>query len=283
MSVKIIQERLDSRKPGSVQEENMALREITQEVALHALYNTDFYKSAALHGGTCLRIFHALNRFSEDLDFALLKPDPAFDLGRYKDHIRNEFEAFGYHVDIIDKTRLPGAMRSLFIKQDSLGKMLNLRYSGRSGRPKSIKIKLEVDTHPPAGAEFENRYGDFPLNYAVTVYTLSSLMAGKIHALLTRPYTKGRDWYDFLWHIGRGTKINFRLLENAIHQTGPWADRNIHVDESWLADQMREKIEKTDWEYARNDIRRFLPPYELKSLELWNRDFFLRRLDKLFA
>jgi len=104
------------------------------------------------------------------------------------------------------------------------------------------------------------------------------LFAGKIHALLTRAYTKGRDWYDFIWYAGRETEINFRFLESAINQSGPWAGRNIHVDKTWISDRLRDKIKKTDWENAKNDIRRFLPPHELKSLELWNRDFFLSRL-----
>jgi hypothetical protein len=164
MSVKIIQERLDGYEANSFQEEEMALREITQEVALHTLYNTNFYKLAAFHGGTCLRVFYTLNRFSEDLDFALLHPDPEFNFKRYQDHLKHEFQAFGYDIEIIERKSLQIPVKSIFLKEDSIGKFLNLRYQKLDGRQKSIKIKLEIDTNPPEGAEVEN-----PINYPASL------------------------------------------------------------------------------------------------------------------
>ncbi len=281
MSVKIIQERLDGYEANSFQEEEMALREITQEVALHTLYNTNFYKLAAFHGGTCLRVFYTLNRFSEDLDFALLHPDPEFNFKRYQDHLKHEFQAFGYDVEIIERKNLQTPVKSIFLKEDSIGKFLNLRYQKLDGRQKSIKIKLEIDTNPPEGAEVENKYSDFPLNFAVTAHKLSSLFAGKIQALLSRTYTKGRDWYDFLWYAGRKTEINFDFITTGLNQTGPWAGQNIQVDKPWVLGQLRNKIKGINWDEAKNDVQRFLKPNELKSLELWTKDFFLTKLDNL--
>jgi len=281
MSVKIIQERLDGYEAKSFQEEEMALREITQEVALHALYNTNFYKLAAFHGGTCLRVFYTLNRFSEDLDFALLHPDTDFNVKRYQDHLKHEFQAFGYDIEIIERKSLENSVKSIFLKEDSIGKFLNLRYKKLDGRPKSIKIKLEIDTNPPEGAEVENKYCDFPLNFAVTTHKLSSLFAGKIQALLSRTYTKGRDWYDFLWYAGRKTEINFDFITNGLNQTGPWAGQNIQVDKPWVLGQLRNKIKEINWDEAKNDVQRFLKPNELKSLELWTKDFFLTKLNNL--
>lgn len=281
MSVKIIQERLDSYKPKSLQDEEMALREITQEVALYALYNTNFYNLAAFHGGTCLRLFYTLNRFSEDLDFTLLHPDHDFNFNHYQDLIKKEFEAFGYTIEITERKSLIKSVKSIFLKQDSIGKFLNLRYQKPNGRSKSIKIKLEIDTNPPIGAEIENKYCEFPLNFAVTTYKLSSLFAGKIHALLSRVYIKGRDWYDFLWYAARKIEINFDLLVNELNQTGPWAGKNIQIDKSWVADQLRRKIMEIDWEETKNDVKRFLKPNELKSLELWTEEFFLSKLKNM--
>lgn len=263
MSAKIIQERLDSYDAGSFQEEEMAHREITQEVALHALYNTDFYKLATFHGGTCLRVFYSLNRFSEDLDFALMSPDPGFSFNRYQDHLKGEFEAFGYDIEIIERKDLKGAVKSIFLKEDSIGKFLELHHQKLDGRPKSIKIKLEIDTNPPRGAEVENKYHDFPLNFAATTHKLSSLFAGKIQALLSRTYTKGRDWYDFLWYAGRKPEINFDYINNGLNQTGPWAGQDIHTDKTWIVDRLNNKISEIDWEEAKNDVRRFLKPYLL--------------------
>jgi predicted nucleotidyltransferase component of viral defense system len=281
MSAKIIQERLDGYNAQSIQEEEMALREITQEVALLTLYNLDFYKLAAFHGGTCLRVFYSLNRFSEDLDFALIQPDPDFSFKLYQEHLKREFEAFGYETRIIERKDLNHSVKSIFLKEDSIGKFLNLQFQKTDGRSKSIKIKLEIDTNPPSGAEFENKYCDFPLNFAVTAHRISSLFAGKIQALLSRTYTKGRDWYDFLWYAGRKTAINYDFVKNGLCQSGPWSCQKIQIDRAWILSQLERKIVETDWEEARTDVRRFLKSYELKSLELWTKDFFLLKLKNL--
>jgi len=281
MSIKIIQERLDSYEAKSFQEEEMALREITQEVVLHAFYNTDFYKIAAFQGGTCLRILYSLNRFSEDLDFALTKPDMDFNFRNYQDLLKQELEAFGYDIEIIEKKDTDSTIKNIFMKEDSIGKILNIQFQKSDGRSKSIKIKLEIDTNPPIGAVVENKYHDFPLNFSITTYKLSSLFAGKIHALLTRTYTKGRDWYDFIWYTDRKTQINFPFLKNTLIQVGPWSNLDIHVDKEWLHSQLRNKITGINWEEAVQDVRRFLKSYELKSLELWSKDFFLSKLKNL--
>ncbi len=281
MSIRIIQERLDSYKTRSIQEEEMALREITQEVALNALFNVDFFKVAAFHGGTCLRIFYSLNRFSEDLDFALLKPNSSFELSNCFESLKKEFEAFEYAIEVIEREDAPRTVKNIFIKDDSIGKILNLQYQGESGRPIAIRIKLEIDTKPPEGAKIENKYHDFPLNFAIAAYDLPSLFAGKIHALLCRSYPKGRDWYDFLWYAIRKVDINFQLLSNAIDQMGPWAGKKVQIEKKWFITHMEKRIESVDWGKAKADVQRFLRPYELKTLELWNKDFFLMNLMKL--
>lgn len=281
MSVKIIEERLAQYECKSQQEEENALREITQEVALNALYNLNFFKTTIFQGGTCLRIFYSLNRFSEDLDFALIEPNTSFDIGMYLAGLKSEFEAFGYDIEILDRSKLDQSIKKVFIKDNSLGDILNLEYPIQTGKPRSIRIKLEVDTNPPLGAEVENVFHDFPLNFAVAAHTLPSLFAGKSHCLLCRSYTKGRDWYDFLWYTSRKTDINYELLSNALDQTGPWQGKGIAVDTSWYLKEMRKKISSIDWQEAADDVRRFLKPNELKSLELWSEDFFLTHLKKL--
>ncbi len=281
MTIKIIEERLARYKCQSRQEEENALREITQEVALNALFNQDFFKVAAFQGGTCLRIFYSLNRFSEDLDFALINPDPHFDVAMYLATLSGEFEAFGYNIQIVDRSKLDQTVKKVFLKDDSIGELLNLEYPMRAGQARSIRIKFEIDTNPPSGAEVENKFHDFPLNFAVTAHTLPSLFAGKSHSLLCREYIKGRDWYDFLWYAAQKTDLNYTLLSNALNQTGPWKGQTISVDKTWYLREMKKKIVSMNWKEAADDVRRFLKVNELKSLELWSKEFFLSRLEML--
>jgi hypothetical protein len=112
---------------------------------------------------------------------------------------------------------------------------------------------------------------------------LPSLFSGKMHALLCREYVKGRDWYDFLWYAARSTRPNFDLLASALEQAGPWAGKNLFVDEPWCRRELSAKIESMDFAKLREDVKRFLKPVEVASLNLWTREFFLERAAKLFA
>jgi hypothetical protein len=281
MNVQMIQDRLDSYGCRSTLEEEQALREITQEIALAALGRTDFFQKAAFQGGTCLRIFHGMNRFSEDLDFALQTPDASFGLKPYVDILCKELSAYGYGLETDDRSKAEQAVRMAFLKDDSPGNLLRLNYKPAAGPPRKLRIKLEVDTRPPAGASFETKYLDFPFPSAVCVLDLPSLFAGKIHALLCREYLKGRDWYDFIWYTARKTPINHDLWSSALGQLGPWQDRHVRTGRDWCVLQLRTRIEATDWRQAREDVRRFVKPHELPSLDLWSREFFLAQCEKL--
>ena len=281
MSVKMIQDRLDGYGCHSSLEEEHALREITQEIVLAALGRTDFFQKVGFQGGTCLRIFHGLNRFSEDLDFALQKPDASFSLKPYLNALGKELLAYGYGLEMEDRSKVDQAVRLAFIKDDSLGNLLRLNYKPASGPLRKLRIKLEVDTNPPGGAMFETKYMDFPFPSAACVFDLPSLFAGKVHALLCREYLKGRDWYDFVWYTARRTPVNCVMLSAALTQMGPWKGHQVQADRAWCVEQLRRKIEATDWKHAREDVRRFVKPNELPSLDLWCRDFFLAQTDKL--
>ncbi len=200
MSIKLIQDRLDSYNCASSIEEEHAVREITQEVALAALGRTDFFKHAAFQGGTCLPILYGLNRFSEEMDFILKETNRDFALQPHLQAVSDELKAYGYDVEIADRSRTDIAVRKAFLKDDSLGKVLQLQYADKSGPLKKVRIKFEVDTNPPSYSGVEIKYVDFPFVSSVTVQDKPSLFAGKLHALLCREYVKGRDWYDFLWY-----------------------------------------------------------------------------------
>ena len=281
MSVALVQNRLNAYACTSALEEEQALREITQEIALAALGRSDFYEKAGFQGGTCLRIFHGLNRFSEDLDFALTKPDTTFEITSYLEQVGKEMQAFGYEIEVEDRSKAGLAVQKAFLKDDSLGKVLTLGYRPRTGPLRKLRIKIEVDSRPPAGASYEMPVLDFPFPSAVRVFDQPSLFAGKIHALLCRGYLKGRDWYDFIWYTARKTPVNLTLLSAALDQQGPWAGQGIQVDRDWCLREISGVIEKLDVDQAREDVRRFLKPVEIPSLAWWSKDFFLQQCQKI--
>lgn len=283
MSVAMVQNRLATYGCRSALEESQALREITQDIVLAALGRTDFFGRAGFHGGTCLRIFHGLNRFSEDLDFAMDGPDSTFSLLPYLDRICTELTAFGYALEIEDRSKGEQAVRKAFLKDDSMGKILRLAYRPSTGPLRKLRIKLEVDTRPPHGATYKMPVLDYPFPSAVRIFDLPSLFAGKMHALLCRSYIKGRDWYDFIWYSAHRVAINHALLSSALNQQGPWAGSGIKTDDAWCRTKLSEVIQLLDVKQAREDVRRFLRPIELPSLEMWSQAFFLQQCRKLGA
>lgn len=281
MSIRMIQERLLSYSFGSEQEEELALREITQEVILVALSRNGFFGHAMFQGGTCLRIFHGLNRFSEDLDFVLEEPAHDFRLTPFLNGIGSELEAYGYHLEIKDRSSSESAVKKAFIKDDSLGNVLQLSFASRRGPRKKIRVKLEVDTNPPSGSRSELRYHDFPFVASVVVQDRPSLFAGKLHALLCREYVKGRDWYDFLWYTAQRSEINYELLLSALEQTGPWRGEDLQINVKWLRNELAAVIKRINWRATADDVRPFVPDSEQPSLDLWNEDLFLSQLSKV--
>ena len=283
MSVEIIQERLTTYNCNSNIEEEQALREITQEIILAGLGRTNFFRQVGFQGGTCLRIFHSLNRFSEDMDFALIKPDGAFVLAPLLEQVRVELEAFGYALEIEDRSRIGAAVQHAFVKDESVGKLLHLNYRPRTGPMRKLRIKLEVDTNPPAGALYEMPVLDYPFPSAVRVFDLPSLFAGKIHALLCRNYLKGRDWYDFIWYTSRRVTPNVELLSHALDQQGPWAGQHVTVTGWWLLNALHERIAAIDWPATADDVARFVVSREQAGLAVWSSALFLQQLERLEA
>lgn len=281
MSITIVQQRLESYKCQTPLEEENAIKEITQEIALLGLSRAGFFKDVEFHGGTALRILYGLQRFSEDLDFATLKPDNKFELNKYLKPVADEFNNYGYDVEIQDRSKADRVVQKAFLKDDSIGRVLLLQYPQPIRSSKKIQIKFEVDTNPPLGAETEIKYLDFPFPFTVQTKNLPSSFSGKIHALLCRPYLKGRDWYDFIWYIAQNIGLNYQLLTNAINQIGPWQKQNILINKDWVLTQLDQKIQSIDWQKAAEDVRRFLRPNEQEALGLWSEDFFLSRLEKL--
>src|SRR5690606_6452129 len=273
----MIKEWLDSYKPANEQDAKDALREIMQEIALAGLYRSAFFEKAAFYGGTALRIFYGLDRFSEDLDFSLLNLDPEFDLGKYQNAIVHEFESLGMKVSVREKKKaVKSNIDSAFLKSETLWKELVLEgIIPQQGinRVANIKIKIEVDTKPPLGFETEEKLLLRPFSFYVKCFALPDLFAGKMHALLFRKWgknVKGRDWYDMEWYIKKGTALNLNHFLLRAKDSGDWTGDTITEGE--FRALLTNKIDSVNMQYVKDDIKRFVK--DAKRMDIWSSKYF---------
>ena len=280
--IELIQQRLDSYKASNPVAEEQATKEILQELALYSLWRAGFFEVAAFQGGTSLRILHKLPRFYEDLDFILKQPDQNFEWGGYLDQLLKGLEEFGLQSEVLDKSQMDQNIKKALLKDNSVTNQLSLAfYQGH--RDRKLNIKLEIDINPPDGSHFEYSYLDFPLDFEICHQDLSSNFSLKIHALLCRPYLKGRDWYDFNWYVKQNIRPNLPLLQAALIQYGPWKGQKIEIDADWLNHTLLEKVAAIDWSEATQDVERFLNTAEKESLKLWSSRFFNKKVERLSA
>lgn len=280
----MIKEWIASYQPKNILETEQALREIMQEITLAGLYRSNFFKHAAFYGGTALRIFHGLNRFSEDLDFSLLYKSTDFELQPYFDNIIEEFKALGIEVSIKQKSKSNiSKIDSAFLKSETLWNELELKNTlpqiNLSLKPK-IKIKLEVDTNPPLGFETEQQLLIKPFSFYVNCFTLPNLFAGKMHALLFRTWknrVKGRDWYDMEWYLRKGVALNLNHFYQRALESGDWIEETISKNQ--LVELLENKISSTNIERAKEDVIRFIK--DPKEIEIWSQEYFINLIDKL--
>jgi len=251
-----------------------ALREILQETALLGLWRGKFFEHAAFYGGTALRVLYGLDRFSEDLDFSLLKPDPDFRLEPYCGFIKDELRAFGFTAEIAVKNKAAGGqIKSAFLKADTLQQLLVIGMEGGNSAALT-KIKIEIDTDPPPLFNTEARALLNPIPFSVKVFAPPSLFAGKMHALLCRGWktrVKGRDWYDFVWFVGRRTPVDLRHLEARMRQSGDWSGA-APLTEAAFRELLGLHINSVDIAQAKEDITRFLTNPD--AIASWSKDFF---------
>lgn len=279
--IELLQERLARYPVADSAQQTQALKEILQEMVLYALWRNDFFELAAFQGGTCLRILYGLPRFSEDLDFILKSPDPGFRWSGILAGVTEVLQEFGVAAELVDRGRADRAVQMAMLKDDSLGGQLELQFvDAVPGR--KLRVKLEVDTHLPAGSGWDQRFHDFPTDFLVSVQDLPSNFALKLHAVLCRPYVKGRDWYDFLWYLRRSTVPNLVHLQHALQQSGPFAGKGVAVDAAWLRHALAERISSLDWAEVVRDVEPFLNQTERPSLGLWGPALFTERTQSLY-
>ena len=274
----MIQRWIDSYRPNNLEASEQALREIMQIITLSGLYKAGFFKVAAFYGGTALRLFYGLNRFSEDLDFSLFEKDKDFSLNSYLNHIVDEFGTFGIKIQLKEKKNRSrkSNIDSAFLKSDTIWNELifeSANFQINSGNKPSIKIKIEVDTQPPLGFTTEQRLLLNPYSFYVNCFTIDNLFAGKMHALLFRKWlnrVKGRDWYDLEWYIKNGYELNSGHFCIRANESKDWSKPTITKDELYALFQ--KKLKEVNMEKVKDDIKRFIPDDGV--LAIWSEGYF---------
>ena len=274
-----IEQMLKNYQIENIYDQKNAMKEIMQEIVLCGLSRAGFFQKAAFYGGTALRIFYGLDRFSEDLDFSLLTSDPKFDLTVYFPDLEKEVRAFGLHVTIQEKEKSKESnIRSAFLKGNTKEHLLlfyaDVDLAGSVARNEVIKIKFEVDIDPPDYAGFEHKYRLLPTPYEVNLYDMPSLFAGKIHAVLCRGWKnriKGRDLYDYVFYLSRGSAVNQRHLRARLLQSGFISD-DVECTLPEIQNMLYERFDMIDFRQAKQDVEPFVR--DAVTLNLWNADFF---------
>ncbi|MBS5528235.1 MAG: nucleotidyl transferase AbiEii/AbiGii toxin family protein [Prevotella sp.] len=249
-----------------------AIFEVNQQVILSGLYNGGFFDKAAFYGGTCLRIFHGLQRFSEDMDFSLIKPDKEFDFTQYFQPVIDEFAAIGRRVEIRKKDKSNfGKVESAFLKDNT--DVYDISFQTE----KSVKIKIEVDTNPPLLFSTEQKLLLEPRSFMTRCFTLPDLFAGKMHALVYRSWknrVKGRDWYDFEWYVRNRVALDFAYLQERIKEFNGCEKS----EEEFLAD-LRQRLSSADINQVKSDVLPFIK--NTKELEIWSNEYFQQLMNMI--
>ena len=252
-----LKERMNKNSIFTKEDYQHELREITQELVMAGLANSGLFSDASFHGGTALRLFYNIKRYSEDLDFTLDKYNNNFKWEPYLNNVKYFVGEYGCLLETKDVSKNESVVKKAFIKDSSIEKMMNLSWRTRSSTPQKINIKLEMDTNPPLYSECELKNYDYPCNFNVKTQKLSSLFSGKCHALLCREYEKGRDWFDFEWFVKKGVVPNYDYLSSMLKQQGPWKNKDININKVWLCNELENKNRVLNYDNINKDIKRF--------------------------
>ncbi len=247
-------------------------QEVMQRIALAGLHRGGFFQHAAFYGGTCLRLFHNLPRFSEDMDFSLIEKRNDIHIEDFFPAVIEEFRLAGHEVSIVKKDKKKfGRVESAFLKENTESYDISFQTK------KTIKVKIELDTDPPLCFDTEQLLLQQPYSFMTRCFTLPDLYAGKMHALVYRGWqrrVKGRDWYDFEWYVRWNVPLNFSHLQERIREfNGEETSREAFMN------RLREKLANTDIERVKDDVIGFVDnPHEL---DIWSNEYFLQLADRI--
>ena len=276
----VLEQMLRSYEPQTSNDKKNAIKEIIQEIVLCGLSRAGFFKHAAFYGGTALRIFYGLDRFSEDLDFSLMAPE-SFNLGEYLPALEKEIRSYGLNFKAEEREKtVDSAVQSAFLKGNTKEHILLFYADDQLARSiassELIKIKFEIDTNPPPFAGFEHKYRLLPSPYEICLYDQPSLFAGKTHAVLCRAWKnriKGRDLYDYVFYLSMKTPVNLKHLEARLRQSG-FLETEAPLDIDQLKDMLRARFATIDYDQAKQDVLPFMFIKDPNNLAVWGQDFF---------
>lgn len=282
----ILEQMLKNYTINNIQDEKNAIKEIIQEIVLCGLSRGKFFEKAAFYGGTALRVFYGLDRFSEDLDFSLIEPDENFDLKTYFSYIEREANSYGLNLTISEKEKnIESNITSAFLKGDTKEHILlffpNDNTIQENNKMGNIKIKFEVDVNPSKGATYDLKIKLLPSVHQVRLFDESSLFAGKIHAILCRKWKtrfKGRDLYDYIFFLSRGASVNLEYLREKLLDS-QYIDRDFSLNIESLKLLLCKRFEEIDFENAKDDVQNFVANVE--ELKFWNKEFFCEITDMI--
>ena len=284
----VIEQMLGQYNADTLFDKKNSIKEVVQEITLCGLSRAGFFSKAAFYGGTALRIFYGLDRFSEDLDFSLMVTDPTFNFSEYIPVLEKEVRSYGlkFNTEVKEKS-VDSNIKSAFMKGNTKEHML-MFYSNEDFIPsiaanELIKVKFEVDVNPPSYADFETKYRLLPIPYEIVLYDMPSLFAGKIHAILCRAWknrVKGRDLYDFIFYMSRGVTVNLRHLTARLIQSG-YINEGAKLSLGDVKEILKEKFYSIDFSQAKQDVLPFI--VNPASLDVWKAEFFSSIANKLVA
>lgn len=282
----LVEEMIKQYNPETTEEVKAALKEILQSIVLVGLSRSGFFNKASFYGGTALRIFYGLNRYSEDLDFTLNEKEENFNFEQYFKTINEVALSYGLELEISYKTKkIDTPIESAFAKLNTYQTLIKLKVNSNLTKylhkDELMKVKFKVDCYPSFGFNVESKWLDNPEYASVNVLDLPSLFAGKIHAILCRTYknnVKGRDYYDFLFFIRKRVKPNLEFLKNKLIETG-----KLTINDEFNTDIVKQmlinKIKTVDFAQIKNDAQKFI--FKNENLDYFSRELFIDMIQKL--
>ncbi|PIS28203.1 hypothetical protein COT42_08710 [Candidatus Saganbacteria bacterium CG08_land_8_20_14_0_20_45_16] len=200
-----------------------ALKEHLQIYVLYFIFtHAEYIKKLIFTGGTCLRHFFGLERLSKDLDFDF---EEKIDVAKLEQELKDFFAEHYRYSDL--KTSIKQQGGQILLKFPVL-RELGLPYNQASD---ILLINLDLSANPSrhykTNTTTKSVHG---FNFAARHYDLPSLMAGKLHAVLTRKYlrgqenresVKGRDYFDLLWFIKKGVRPKLERLSEMLGEKEP--------------------------------------------------------------
>ena len=275
----ILEQMVEAYQPKNNEEKRNVVKEVMQEITLCALSKAGFFDVAAFYGGTALRIFYGLDRFSEDLDFSLMTKNKDFDLSTYVPSLKRIVQSFGLNVEVeIKHKTLDSAIQSAFLKGDTIEQFLlfypNDLVTGIN-KDEKVKIKFEIDTMPASLATYETKYRLLPMPYSIKLYDEASLFSGKIHAVICRSWksrVKGRDLYDYVFYLTRNTKFNLDHLREKLIESH-YISQEDKFDVDFVKALLIARFNKIDFNDAKKDVLPFIK--DTSILDIWSKEFFI--------